>query len=469
MSLASIDVARFATGHVVDSAARDAAVPAILDTLAVLAAGSVEPSVERLSRSLAGSPDADDRPSFRIGVRHRADDIALLYGTAAHALDYDDVSMLAICHPSAPVLAALLAVAPWARLSGRELCDAHAVGTEVTIRMGQAVGFHHYALGFHTTATMGVFGATAGLARLLGLDMATTHTAFAIAASLSSGLRLNFGSMVKPLHVGVAAANAIRAIEWATAGVEATNADLFGPAGVIDAFSGGAQVGWPDRIELGTPFAIESPGFERKRYPCCYLLHRIIALGLRARREGIHLADVVRFRVEMPKGGTRPLIHPRPASGSEALFSGPYALLAAITDGDVTLSSFTDEAVDRRELRERFDDVVVTEVGDRALSAEEIGAATVHLDLQLSDGSTRSYAQDAAPGSQADPMTPAELRAKWIDCFDRVRPDLSSEHAAALHDQGITALTDGPLDEWLHSLWRHLSAGNNQHDRPLST
>ncbi len=465
MSLSSGDIVNFVTGYAVEGDARAAAVPAILDTLAVLAAGSTEPVTLRLATSLSASQHPSATPSFQNGQRYRSDDAALLYGTAAHALDFDDVSMLAICHPSAPVLAALLAAAPWDRLTGPEMCEAHAIGTEVMIRMGQAMGFRHYELGFHSTATLGVFGATAAVARLLRLDPHTTTNALAIAASLASGLQLNFGSMVKPLHVGIAAANAIRAIAWAKAGIEASRGDLFVPGGVLAAFSGGAQVEWPDAVGLGSPFAIQVPGFERKRYPCCYLLHKIIALGLEAGREGIRLDDVAQFRVVMPNGGTRPLIHPCPGSGSEAQFSGPYALLASINDGDINLSSFTDAAVDREFLRARYQDVAIVEVGNTSLNAEEIGAARVTLELTLTDGSSRRYARDAAPGLPGDPMTTSELRAKWIDCFQHVRPDLPTGEAAAFHDNGVAVLASGQLGGWLNSVWRELGVAGTQQDR----
>lgn len=464
MSLASVDVVDFITGYVVDDTTRAAAVPAILDTLAVLAAGSIEASVKRLATTLSAVPGPLGRPSFLTGQRYRSDDAALLYGMAAHALDFDDVSMLAICHPSAPVLAALLAVEPWDHLTGPELCEALAIGTEVMIRMGQAIGLHHYELGFHATATLGVFGATAALARLLRLDPDTTANALAIAASLSSGLRLNFGSMVKPLHVGIAAANAVRAIKWAKAGIEASSGDLFLPGGVLTAFSGGAQVEWPDAIGLGSPFAIEAPGFEQKRYPCCYLLHKIIALGLDAGRDGIRLDDVAQFNVELPKGGTLPLIHPCPKSGHEAQFSGPYALLAAINDGVIGFASFTDVAVASQLLRARYPDVAIVEVGDTALSAEQISAARVTLEIKLTDGSSRRYVRDAAPGSAGDPMTSSELRAKWIDCFARARPDLPAEEAAALHDDGVGLLASGSLNGWLNSIWKELAAHGTQQD-----
>ena len=460
MPIRSIDVAAFVTQAGVDSRVRATTAPAILDTVAVLLAGSVEDVVARVGRVLRPEEASDSVPSFDPAIRLRPEDAALLYGTAAHALDFDDVSMLAICHPSAPVLAALLAARPWSQLTGPELCEAHAIGTEVMVRMGQAIGFGHYELGFHTTATMGVFGATAAVARLLRLDLAETSAAFAIAASLACGLRLNFGSMVKPVHVGVAAANALRAVGFARAGVEASRTELFGPGGVFGALSGGTQVTWPEDVALGRPFAIESPGFERKRYACCYLLHKIIALGKQASRDGICLADIAKLRVEMPLGGTRPLIHPIPRSGTQAMFSGPYALIAAINDGDIGFESFDDRTVARPEIQARLADVAIAEVAGPPLTSEEIGAAPVRLELQMVDGSLRRYERTAAPGSPADPLSAEELRTKWVSCLRRANPALPAGRAEALYGQGAANLANGHLGPWLQTLWNEVRPAN---------
>lgn len=456
MSFTSTELARFIGRAPVDDRVSALAAAAILDTVGVLAAGSGEDAVDGIARTLAPQHGPRSQPSFDPAIRLRPEDAALLYGTAAHALDLDDVSMLAILHPSAPVVAALLAARPWGQLTGPDICDAHVIGTEVMIRMGQAIGFEHYRLGWHATATMGIFGATAAVARLSRLDERTTAAALAIAASLASGLRLNFGSMMKPVHVGIAAANALRAVAWAHAGVDASHRDLFGAGGVFEALSGGSQLVWPDGVELGAPFAIQSPGFERKRYPCCYLLHKIIALGVETSRAGVRLDEITTLRVEMPQGGTEPLAHPFPKSGSEARFSGPYALLAAIHDGDIGFDSFADAAVARPGLQARLGDVTLIDVAGPPLTAEQIGAATVRLDLVMTDGSTRRLERTAAPGSPADPMTPDDLAAKFVDCLRRASPGIAPDRARALCAEGAAALKSGPLEPWLLSLWSEL-------------
>ena len=122
------------------------AVSAILDTLAVTAAGRAEQTVMSLQTSLPVYASASS-------AQHkvwREDDAALLLGTASHALDYDDVSMVTVCHPSAPVLSSLCAAICFGnqplKRSGRELIAALCVGTEVLIRIGQAMGFRHVGL-----------------------------------------------------------------------------------------------------------------------------------------------------------------------------------------------------------------------------------------------------------------------------------------------------------------------------------
>ena len=190
---ASAHAARFAAAGRVAPAARDAAARAIVDTLAVMVAGGQAGPVRRLEMTLA--------PAAGQGVRSPWSEAAYA-PQDAHMLDYDDVSMLTVCHPSGPVLSALLAGGLDA-VSGAELLDAFAIGTEVSIRLGEAMGFRHYGLGFHATSTLGTVGAAAASARLKRLEPATVAHALAIAASLAIAL-----------PVGTLLAVAGRAVRW---------------------------------------------------------------------------------------------------------------------------------------------------------------------------------------------------------------------------------------------------------------
>lgn len=450
-SLTTADrLAAFVVDAPVDGRALLATTPVVLDTVAVTLAGGAEPAVRALAGTL--EPQAGGVPSFWTADAYRPDDAALLIGMASHVLDYDDVSVLAMCHPSVPVLSALLAAADRRATPGRALLEAFVVGTEVLIRLGQAMGFRHYALGFHATATLGTVGAAAACARLLGLDRRQTGHALSIAASMASGLRANFGSMVKSLHVGIAAGNGLKAARLAAGGIKGA-ADAFDGEGYLHAFSGGEVTGWPAGLDLGTPFAIVEPGFEQKRYPCCYMLHKIIEATLALRRDsGLGLADLRAMSVDMPNGATKPLIHPYPRSGLNALFSAPYAVVAGLTDGRIDLGSFTDDAVGRPEVQARLHDVKVVEDTAPPKQGAEVGAAPVTVTLHPRAGEPVSRSVTALPGSLQDPITPVQARAKWADCLLRANPAADPATVDRLFDEG-RALAEAPaVDGWLDGL-----------------
>ena len=397
------------------------------DTAAAMAAGGHENCTRAAFQSCAVEPDA-------LG----AGDAALVLGTASHALDYDDVCMLATCHPSAPVVATLMAILPLVERARPEtsygqLLAAYALGTETMLRLGQWLGFRHYTLGFHATSTLGAIGSAASAARMLGLTSAQAHDALAIAASSASGLRANFGSDTKPLHVGFATAAGVRAATLARSGARGCD-DVWGPTGFPFSFSGGEMP--PPLAWTGTlPWALESPGFEHKRFPSCYMTHRLIAgvLAIRARqpqRQG----EPVLIDVELPKGGTAPLKYPRPHTGLQAKFSGPYCAAEAWTRGRVDLASFSDTAVLRTHVAAEMERVIVRE---RDATGETLDTAPVLVTVSGS-GWSDSVTVDWAPGSFADPMSREELLTKWHDCA--AHGGMQSGEALAL------ALLDGPLD-----------------------
>ena len=437
----------FVTRGRVGASALAAAVPVVLDTVAVTIAGGAEPGVRRLAAALA--PDAAGVASFWSGARYREDDAAHLIGMASHVLDYDDVCMLAVCHPSAPILTALLAGADREGTSGSDLLEAFLVGTEVLVRLGQAMGFRHYELGYHATATLGTIGAAAAIARLRRFDEGTTRHALAIATSLASGLRVNFGSHVKSLHVGIAAGNGLKAARLAAAGLEGAP-EPFDGKGYLKAFSGGETTDWPAGVELGRPFAIEEPGFEQKRYPCCYMLHKMIEATLALRGDtGLDLGAVASMRVDVAQGGTSALIHPYPANGLNALFSGPYAVAASLADGRIDLASFTDEAVRRPHIQRRLRDVLLVEDATPPRLGSDVGSAPVTVTLVPVSGAPVSRTVTASPGSAADPLTPDQLRAKWTDCLRRAAPGLDEATLASLFGEGAGLRDAASIGGWL--------------------
>jgi 2-methylcitrate dehydratase PrpD len=381
----------------IEPAALEHARRAWLDTLACMAGGAGE----SVARAAARAADTT-------GAEHRA----LVLGAAAHALDYDDVCMLATCHPSAPVASALLAglEAVDGEVTLADLLAAHLVGTEIMLRLGAWLGFGHYALGFHATGTLGVIGAAAAQARLLRLPVAQLRAALSIAASSACGLRANFGTDVKPLHVGFAASAALRAVALARAGATASDDAI---AGFAQAFSGGARLD-PPRWDTQTPWAVLAPGFETKRYPSCYLTHRMMAGVQRLReRHPPQAGDApVRIDVLFPPGGSAPLKYPQPQTGLQAKFSAPYCAAAAWVDEHIGLGSFSDAAATRAALRPQMHLVRVTE---RQGPHEPLEAAPVQVTI-TGAGWSDTLLVDWAPGSLQDPVTDDDLQAKWADC-----------------------------------------------------
>src|SRR5262249_39422317 len=172
---------------------------AILDTLGVALAGSGEDTAVRARALIAHRHSAMEATILGTPLSACVEDAAFANGTAAHALDYDDVQTSLSGHPSAPILSPALAVAERSRASGAALVIAFVVGVEIESKLGRAVNPAHYEVGWHATATCGVFGAAAACAKLLGLSTERSAHALAIAASMASGIKANFGTDCKPM------------------------------------------------------------------------------------------------------------------------------------------------------------------------------------------------------------------------------------------------------------------------------
>jgi len=214
--------------------ARARAAIAVLDTVGVTLAGVSEPAAH-IVRDVVADEGSDACGVFGTRVRASIGGAALANGTAAHALDYDDMCFVSLAHPSAPLVPAALAAAEAEGLSGRAVLDAYVVGFEVEARLGRLMNPRHYQRGWHCTSTLGTIGAAAAVSRLLGLDARTAGHALAIAASEASGVKENFGTMVKPLHAGLAARNGVLAALLARRGMTASELALAGPQGFLHA------------------------------------------------------------------------------------------------------------------------------------------------------------------------------------------------------------------------------------------
>ena len=410
--------------------ARARAATAVLDTVGVILAGVSEPA-SRIVRELVAAEGGDACGVFGTAVRASMSGAALANGTAAHALDYDDMCFVSLAHPSAPLVPAVLAAAEAERLTGRAVLDAYVVGFEIEARLGRLMNPRHYQRGWHCTSTLGTIGAAAAVSRLLGLNARAAGHALAIAASEASGLKENFGTMVKPLHAGLAARNGVLAALLARGGMTASDRALDGPQGLLHAMdSEGTALA--DAIgDLGARWEILETGITVKLYPSCAGTHPSLdaILDLR-RREKFTANDVERIDIDVDSIVPTILIYDRPTTGLEGKFSLPFCAAAAVTFGRVGMDTFDAASLANREVTN-----LLARVAMRVDPALDHGApplthARVHVTLR--DGRVLSQEAQGARGYPEQPATDAELDAKFMACASRALPDIEAKRALEL-------------------------------------
>lgn len=416
------------------ASAIDQARRAFLDTIGVALAGSLEECARiaaQLAREEGGSAAAT---LIGQGFAAPARAAALVNGTAAHALDYDDVSTDMRGHPSPPLIPAVLAAGEETGASGGDLLTAYVVGFEIESRLGRGLGRSHYPHGWHATSTTGTLGAAAAAARLYGLDPARTCMALGIATSLASGSRQNFGTMTKPLHPGVAASGGILAAKLAASGFTADAKIVEAPLGYLNLFSP-ARDAQPQRVleGLGEQWEILQPGISIKKYPCCFNTHRALDAVLTLRQGSAFGGDDVEsIHVTVPRGAVAALIHPRPRTGLEGKFSMEYCLAAAVLDGRMALDTFRDEAVLRPAAQALLRRIELEQTEERAPS-EDAGYADV--EVRLRDGRRLRHRVDDPRGGPSAPLSLPELEVKYRDCAERVIGAEATERSLTVIEQ----------------------------------
>src|SRR5262245_41971394 len=249
-------IASFITGTSLGDLPPDAvekAKKAIADTFAVILAGAGSEVAEPLRHYVQSAGEAGASPILGTGMTAGAEMAALVNGTFGHALDFDDVLSMMPAHPSAVILAAVLADLDGRSVAGRALIEAYALGVEVGGKLGVGITNEHYQRGFHATGTLALFSALAALIKLRGLDPATAQQAFGIAGSMASGLRRNFGTMTKPLHTGLAARSALTAVRLAASGFTAAPDILEAKSGFFAAYGTSASDAAVTARGLGRP------------------------------------------------------------------------------------------------------------------------------------------------------------------------------------------------------------------------
>ena len=425
---AAAQLGDFVSSGVISNAARGVACAAVQDTVGVILAGAVEPAAQIVQRVL----ELEDMTgqSHILGSGHSCgpSSAALANGTAAHALDFDDMCWVTLAHPSTPLVAAGLAVSETVKASGRTLLDAYVVGFEVEAVLGAVMNPSHYEHGWHCTSTIGTIGAAATAARVLGLDAEETTRALSIAASEASGIKENFGTMVKPLQGGLAARNGVLAALLAKEGLSASARAIEGTQGFLVAMQSEKADMSTALAALGDHWEILEGGITVKLYPSCAATHPTIDTLLDLRSElGLVPEAIESIDVFVDPVTPTVLIYDRPQTGLQGKFSLHYCAAAAVGFGGVGIETFEPKAMQPPSVVNLVSRVVMH--ADENVGRDAPPLTQARIVVCLRDGRTIERSVDGARGYPKKPATTDELNQKFLCCAERAIPKASANKA----------------------------------------
>lgn len=403
---------------------------AFMDTIGVTIPGAAETVTRKVFRTVRSWGEG---PCTVIGadIRLAAPWAALVNGTAAHALDFDDNFDPAKAHASAVLVPAILALAEQEEASGLACIDAYIAGLQIMGRVGQGLNPAHRNRGWHATATVGAVGAAAACARLLRLGEREAAFGLSISTSMAGGFMSQFGTSTKPLHAGLAAKAGVLAASLARHGVDAGLATLDGPTGMNRLMVGPdleelraalthVEHGQTLRFEttsVGEPLLILSSGLKVKRFPNCGSAHRAMD-GLLALRErhGFTAGDIAEVRVSAPASHLANLMYEAPQNPAQAKFSMEYALATIALHGRCALGDFEEAAIGDPDARAFFARV------RRIPVAGSEGEFPTQVEVELTDGTIHSIAVEMPVGSLAAPLSAGQYEAKFDECAADLLP-----------------------------------------------
>ena len=331
-----------------------------IDTIGCALAGIDEPCSKISRKVLTTGQRGGESLVWGTGIRTSALEAAAINGTTAHALDYDDCNNALAGHPSAVLLPAAMAIGEQLGATGQDVILAYVTGFETQGKVAHAVHLHHYEKGWHPTATLGIFGAAAASAKLLKLDASQTTMALAIAASLSSGIKANFGTMTKPLHAGECTRNGLYAALLAKEGFTGSHEVFEHKHGFFEVYNGAGNYDAAKPLaNWANPLEVLSPGVGLKQYPCCGSTHSAIDAMLILRERHQLTPDNVAHIESITHD--RALAHtdrPDPQSGLDAKFSVQYCVARALMHGEVVFDHFQGKTYEDVEVKKLLKKIV---------------------------------------------------------------------------------------------------------------
>lgn len=410
---------------------------AVLDWFASMLPGCIEGPAVTLAHALAADRGSGSAVAYTGGPTGSARFAALINGTASHTVEFDDIYRDGGYHAGSPTISAALAVAQAEGVDADAFHRAVIGGYEVGCRIAMALQPSHYR-DWHITATVGTMGAAVSTAMLKGCDATGIGHAIAIASSFAGGHQENLQGqgLTKPLHCGHAAEAGVLAGLAAAAGITGSPDSLHAPHGYAAATSDGTG-DW-DRALAGLGDWTPISRMTYKNHGCCG--HIVPTLdGLRALQAQVDFAPEDVAQIEVAGYGPTKSICDRMEvnSARDARFSVQYCTAALLHMGGVRLAAFAPEALARADLRAFMPRVRVTE--DPAIAAAYPGRRQARLRVTLTDGTVLDHFQPTRKGDPDDPLSDAELFAKYDELALGV---LAADDARRLKD---TVMSSGDL------------------------
>lgn len=404
-----------------------AAKRAVIDWFASALRGGLEPPATLLTEAFSDATGA--AILYPSGRSTDARTAALINGAASHTIEFDDIYRDGLYHPGAPVISAALALAQAKGLSGKGFLLSVIAGYEVSNRMAVCVNPAHYEY-WHTTATIGTFGAAAGAAKVLGLDADRMAHAMANAGTMAAGLQQAFRgeAMAKPMHAAHAAEVGVTLALAAEQGVTGVLDILEGPRGFGAAM--GNDPDWDAAAdELDKSFTIERTTF--KNHAACGHTHAAIdgVLALRA-EHGLKPDDIARIRVGSFQKAQEICGNMNPQTIFEAKFSLAYCAAMAIREGRVRLDAFSSDLLEDQDLRDLIAKVEVSVDAD--IDAEFPLRRAAQVSIETTAGETFEHYSPTRKGDPDNPLSDDELADKFLEITN---PVLGDDGAAAFLDQ----------------------------------
>jgi 2-methylcitrate dehydratase PrpD len=391
-----------------------------LDWLGCAVAGADDLLVAKLIHYADTMGGNEHATVLRHNIKKTVTQAAIINGAASHVLDYDDTSTIYTGHASVGMFPAFLALSEWKELSGSDFLTGHIIAFKVAATIGAIVGDQQYKTGWHTTSTIGHFSSAAGCARLLGLNKTQVASALGLAGTLSSGLKIVFGTMTKAFHAGNACQAGIRAALLAQDNFTCAPDLLEGTDGYLQAHQ--CQVDEKELMTLGKTWGFD--GLAQKYHASCHFTHSAIESFLSIVNENKLSQDNIKsIKVYSSQLALNAAGKTNPATALEGKFSIPYCVANALIRGDTGIGAFTDEKVNDPGIKKFMKKISL-------FLNESLEPMEAKIEVETNDG--QMYAKTSNIFREIPPLDvkKSKIRAKFLDLTSSILGDDKAESLA---------------------------------------